>query len=39
MPVQHFTSEQKWEVSLKATGAGVGVTKITDNKVIFKTTS
>ena len=39
MPIQHLTSEKKWEIFLKAIGAEIGVTKVTDNKVIFKTTS
>ncbi|ABV74954.1 hypothetical protein A1C_03340 [Rickettsia akari str. Hartford] len=39
MPIQHVTSEKKWEMFLKAIGAEIGVTKITDSQVIFKTTS
>lgn len=39
MPTQHLTSGKKWEIFLKAIGAEIGVTKVTDNKVIFKTTS
>ncbi|MCC8407113.1 MAG: hypothetical protein LN560_05975 [Rickettsia endosymbiont of Sceptobius lativentris] len=35
MPTQHLTSEKKWEIFLKAIGAEIGVTKVTDNKVIF----
>ena len=28
---------KKWEIFLKAIGAEIGVTKVTDNKVIFTT--
>lgn len=31
MPTQHLTSEKKWEIFLKAIGAEIGVTKVTDN--------
>lgn len=39
MPIQHLTSEKKWEIFLKAIGTKVEITKVTDNKVIFKTNS
>ncbi|HJD59909.1 MAG TPA: VWA domain-containing protein [Rickettsia endosymbiont of Omalisus fontisbellaquei] len=39
MPIQHLTSEKKWEIFLNAIGTKVEVTKVTDNKVIFKTNS
>ncbi|WP_341787792.1 hypothetical protein [Rickettsia endosymbiont of Cantharis rufa] len=38
MPIQHLTSK-KWEIFLNAIGTKVEVTKVIDNKVIFKTNS
>lgn len=36
MPTQHLTSEKKWGIFLKAIGAEIAVTKVTDNKVVFE---